>query len=223
MKILTIDTSTMLGNVGLAENNKIVVEEYQQSHVTHSERLYVAIEAHLAKAGWQTSQLEGIIAALGPGSFTGLRIGLACAKAFAYSLDIPIVGVSSLAVLAENGKNATGIVVPMIDARRGEIYAEIKNQCEEQAKTPEQWCEYLATFKETLHLYGDGALQYAEIFKTSLGKQVCIAPASEHCPRSAAMLNLGLAKLKEGGTEISQIVPNYIRQSDAEIGFRGNA
>ncbi len=231
MRILSIDTTSVAGSVALSENDKLIVQEQQGVSGTHSEKLFPTIEHLLQIAGWQQTDIEGIAVAIGPGSFTGLRIGLAAAKGMALALGCPVAGVSSLASLALNGRGFLGTVIPLIDARRGELYAaawivdldgNMKQLMEELVAPPDQIAQLLTTIEGNLLLVGDGALAYSDHLCTSLKGRAHIAQGSQVRPQAINLAALSWVRLAKGsGDDLASIVPNYIRRSDAEIGFRG--
>ncbi|HPQ81884.1 MAG TPA: tRNA (adenosine(37)-N6)-threonylcarbamoyltransferase complex dimerization subunit type 1 TsaB, partial [bacterium] len=166
MKILSIDTTTMLGSVSLSEGADLVVQEQQGVPGTHSERLLLTIDHLLRLARWGIGDVEAIAVAIGPGSFTGLRIGLATAKGIAMASGLRIAGVSSLASLAMNGAFFCGTVVPMIDARRGEIYSsayscdgrgELISEMDECVSPPDELISRLDKIEGPILMVGDGA------------------------------------------------------------------
>ncbi len=230
MKILSIDTTAIAGSVALTEDEEAVAQEQQDSRGTHSEKLIAAVDRLLREAGWDRADVEAVAVAIGPGSFTGLRIGLAAAKGFALALGLPIAGASSLRSLAINGRGFEGIVAPLIDARRGEIYAaafrvgtgsgmeEAMGEC---VLPPDALVERLAEMDGDLLLVGDGAVAYRERIARRLGGRARFAQGADLAPQAANLARLTLARLRSGGDEIASLVPNYVRRSDAEIGFKG--
>lgn len=232
MRLLAIDTTTMLGSVALTDGQRIVAQEQQGVAGTHSERLLVTIDHLLAIAGWERGAIEGIAVAIGPGSFTGLRIGLATAKGMAMALNCPIAGVSSLASLAENGSAFAGTVAALIDARRGELYVsatrfgaggKAKQVLKPCVLPPEALVAKLKGIKGPMLLVGDGALAYAATLSRALGKRAKIAAGGQCLPQAANLAMLALTKLARGkGDDLAALAPDYIRRSDAEIGFNVN-
>lgn len=231
MNILTLDTTTSVGTVGLIAKDRVVVEE-RSSGLLHAETLVPTIKHLVGKAGWTMTAIEGIAVAIGPGSFTGLRIGIATAKGIALALHLPIVGVSSLAIIAANRPAGDGVAVPLIDARRGEIYGSavcfardhrLFTAIGDAVMSPALWCDRLATLRQhgRLWLAGDGALRYRALFEQRLGKSLEFAADEGHVPHAMAIAHISLQQLLRGGDEIVSLVPTYIRQSDAEIGFAG--
>lgn len=231
MKILSIDTTTVRGSVALSEGERLVAQEQQGAPGTHSERLLASIDHLLALAGWQRNAIEAIAVAVGPGSFTGLRIGLATAKGMALAIGCPLAGVSSLAALALNGEGFAGTVVPLVDARRGELYAAAFVQrrgrapalvLKECVRPPDALIARLKKIKGPLLLVGDGAQAYGPKLLRALGRRAAIPGGAMPFPQAINLARLALPRLKKGkGDDLSAIIPNYIRHSDAEIGFRG--
>lgn len=229
MKILAIDTSTLSGSVALCDGAALVAEEELGSGVTHSERLLSAIDHLLAASRWDKNEIEAIAVAIGPGSFTGLRIGLATAKGLALGLGLPIAGASSLLTLAYNGRLAEATVVPVIDARRGEVYAAAyrfrkeEPECvmEEMVSDPTLLCTKLKSLNGDLLLTGDGVVTYEKIFKNELKGRAVIKADELKFPHAGWLAEITLKSLERGGDDIATLVPNYLRHSDAEIGFKG--
>ena len=235
MRVLALDTSTMLGSVALCEDNNLIAEEQLGVEVTHSERLMATINHLLNISRWSLNSLNGLAVAIGPGSFTGLRIGLATAKGIALGLKKPLVGVSSLQVLAYNGVTFPSTVVSIIDARRKQVYSAAyrfsktkipkpKLIMEETVIDPALLCRKLKSLSGKLLLVGDGVLTYEKQFRRLLGDKAHILPQEMKFPHAGYAAMIAREKLKRGkGDDIVKLTPNYIRRSDAEIGFRGKA
>jgi tRNA threonylcarbamoyladenosine biosynthesis protein TsaB len=231
MKILSIDTTTMMGSVALSDGNTLIADEQHGIRSTHSERLISSIDQLLDVAGWNTDMVEGIAVAVGPGSFTGLRIGLATAKGMSLAMGCPLVGVSSLECLALNARGADLDVVSLIDARRGELYAavysvdwsgKLVSEVGECVMPPEALVEKLKNIDGELVLVGDGVDRYADLLKASLGDKVYMPGGLYSFPRAHNIAILAADRFARGDfDELSGVTPNYIRRSDAEIGFKG--
>lgn len=229
MHVLAIDTSTMFGSVALCNGDQLIAEEQLGVEVTHSERLLETIGHLLQISKWDRDAIEGIAVAIGPGSFTGLRIGLSTAKGLALGLDKPVAGVSSLLTLAYNGIFSEKIIVSVIDARRREVYAAAykiekeKPRCilKELVCDPVVLCKKLKSMKGDLLLVGDGAAAYENVFKKELKNRAAISAQELKFPHASHLARLALNTLKRGGDDIAKLVPNYLRHSDAEIGFKG--
>lgn len=226
MKILSIDTSTVYGSVALSEGCRLIAQEQQGVSGTHSERLLASIDHLLQLSGWKINDINAICVAIGPGSFTGLRIGLGTAKGIALSLDCPIVGISSLKSLFLNVTDFDGTIVTLIDARRGELYASAyKNKkivLKECVLPPNDLIGKLKKNKGKIILVGDGALAYRDTLQKSLGKRLIISEGSSCFSEAHNLALLALPRLKKNKCDdLASLTPNYIRRSDAEIGFLG--
>jgi tRNA threonylcarbamoyladenosine biosynthesis protein TsaB len=231
MRILSIDTTTMQGSVALSEGDLLIAQEQHGIRATHSERLLASIDHLLSMAKWSRSEIEGIAVALGPGSFTGLRIGLATAKGMALAIGCPIVGVSSLECLALNGRGAEGTVVSLIDAKRGELYAaayripwegRLQTVMEECVLGPDELVKRLETIEASLILVGDGVIRYGSRLQEALGGRASMPKGVYSFPQAHNLAILALERLGRGEHgDLASLAPNYIRRSDAEIGFKG--
>jgi tRNA threonylcarbamoyladenosine biosynthesis protein TsaB len=229
MKVLSIDTTSMLGAFALTDGEEVIACVQQTSPKTHSEGLFDVFNGLFRKAGWTKNKLQGLAVAVGPGSFTGLRIGLAAAKGMALALEIPIAGISSLKSLALNGVGNFKTVVSLVDARRGELYAfaasvAFKNSIEtvlpECVLQPQTLIEKLREIGGPFFVVGDGALAYRNELEKS-GLDIEIPDGEKVLPIAQNLASLALPVLKTGGLELSVLSPNYVRRSDAEIGFLG--
>ncbi len=126
MYILSIETSTTNCSVSLSKNGEtLLLKEDYSNNYSHGERLHVFIDETLREAKIERSQLDAIAVSKGPGSYTGLRIGVSAAKGLCYALDIPLISISTLEALAHQVKPESGVIVPMLDARRMEVYSAI--------------------------------------------------------------------------------------------------
>lgn len=233
MKILSIDTTSMHGSASLSDDERLVAQVQRTRPKTHASHLMMDIEGLLSKARWGRGDIDAVVVAVGPGSFTGLRIGIATAKGMALGFDIPLVGVSSLEALAQNGRDGgNGVVVSLIDARRGELYAAayrfgmqgkhvgVMGEC---VLSPDALIQKLGGIKGDLILVGDGVLAYKEFLGGNLGERAMIPEMKFILPQAHNLALLAIERLKRGQVDdLAGLVPNYIRRSDAEIGFGGN-
>lgn len=225
MSILSIDTATQVSSVAVADEGKLSAELTMQARLTHSETLMPHIEQVLRMAAVKKEDLEGIAVSIGPGSFTGLRIGLAAAKAMAYSLNLPVVGVSTLKALAYHVPVPGVRIVSLLDAQKGNAYVESYRW--EQGKLmvvePVEVAKVTdivaacATLSEPVLLTGD-VVQKKIAGRMELPAGVMTAPANILMPRAACVAMLGLAELKAGHQDsVMAIEPVYIRRSEAEV------
>lgn len=169
--ILNIETSTKNCSVGLSKDGIIIaIKEENNGDYSHAEKLHVFIEDLLKEQKIKISDLDAVAVGKGPGSYTGLRIGVSTAKGLAYASDIPLIAVDTLKALAKNIQIETGLIVPMIDARRLEVYSAIFNSEYEKMRTIKAQIIDEHSFKETLeneavYFLGDGAEKCKEIIQ----------------------------------------------------------
>lgn len=222
MRLLAVETSTLAGGVALLDGDRLRGECVLDVTATHSERLMPAIDRLLADAGWRPESLGGLAVAVGPGSFTGLRIGLAAVKGLALALGLPIAAVPTLDAMAAALPFAALPVCPVLDARKGEVYACLYRW---DGQTMHREWDYLALAPDALAarlaepviVLGDG---------TPLvhSPHVRLAPAHRRVPSPAAVGSLGLARLAAGrSVPAADLVPIYLRPSEAELKRRGLA
>jgi tRNA threonylcarbamoyladenosine biosynthesis protein TsaB len=176
--ILTIETSTPVECVAVVQDREVVAELTDTVGRGHTEKLLGAVEEVLGRAGVTLADLDAIAVSIGPGRFSGLRVGLATAKGLAASSGTPVVPVPTLEALAESARPAPGLVCPMLDARKGEVYAALfrLNDVPEDGKdsgrermlpdlavSPAQMVERVAEVAdgEPVVALGSGAVEYA--------------------------------------------------------------
>ncbi len=224
MKILAIDTSNAVMSVAFVEGGVVRGELTTNVKKDHSSRLMPAIQSLLGNCGITPSELEAIAIAKGPGSYTGVRIGVTVAKTIAWTLQIPIFGVSSLAVLAANGKYFGGFIMPLFDARRGQIYTGLYRYENNVLQTIEKDTIILAIdfvkrvkqYNKPVLLLGIDVSIHEEVLKSELGELAIIAPPSLHIPKAVELSFLAQTSEVCG---IHSFVPNYIRLTEAETNW----
>ncbi|MBW2038286.1 MAG: tRNA (adenosine(37)-N6)-threonylcarbamoyltransferase complex dimerization subunit type 1 TsaB [Deltaproteobacteria bacterium] len=225
MMILGIDTSTSCGSLGLIDGDQVVAEYNLNREETHSARLIPSIQVLLKGAKLDIKDVDGLAVSLGPGSFTGLRVGLSTVKGLALAAEKPVVGVPTLDALAHNLPFTPYLICPFLDARRGEVYTalykdegggRVKRLTPYQVLSPSIMLEEIPP-KETIFL-GDGVRVYGELIKERLGERAFFAPPHLRFLRGTMVAELGLQRIMEGERDdISSLVPIYVRPSDAEI------
>jgi tRNA threonylcarbamoyladenosine biosynthesis protein TsaB len=231
MKILGLDTATLCGSLGIIDDDTVLVEYALHREETLSARLLPAIQTLLAEARLALHEIDGIAVSLGPGSFTGLRVGLSAVKGLALAAEMPVVGIPTLDALACNLPFTPYQICPLIDARKGQIYTALyKNGaggCLEQL-TPYQVLSPTALseaipHQETVFL-GDGVEVCRELITQKLAAKALFAPLHLGFLRGTTVAELGLKRLGRGESDdISSLVPIYVRPSDAELkGGHGN-
>lgn len=213
MRILAVDTSSERGSVCIAQSGEILGEVRLSSSIQHSERLFGSIEFLFRYLPFQLKDIELFVSARGPGSFTGLRVGLAATEGFAAAFRARKAGVSTLEAVAWNAGATDALIAPTIDARRGEVYGasyrRVGNELIEQhapvVLKPAAWLASLP--KEPIVFCGDGAISYREMIE-------------EHSAWNVRDIDLYLARAmaeiawSHGGGPMQ---PLYVRKTDAEI------
>ncbi|MBI3397995.1 MAG: tRNA (adenosine(37)-N6)-threonylcarbamoyltransferase complex dimerization subunit type 1 TsaB [Deltaproteobacteria bacterium] len=223
MKILAIDTSASSGSIALLEDESLIAELTTCIQKTHAERLLPSIKNLLDSIDIKIGDIDGFALTTGPGSFTGLRIGLSTIKGFAWSLNKPIAAVSTLEALAMNLPYSDKPVCPILDARKKELYAAIYRMnnnwpvcvMADTAISPHALIERI---KEPTIFLGDGVKVYGNLIKDVLEDMAVIAP-SHLWPIKAS--NIGLLaweKFKSGIVDKPETIAlNYLRASEAEL------
>ncbi|MEJ6950780.1 tRNA (adenosine(37)-N6)-threonylcarbamoyltransferase complex dimerization subunit type 1 TsaB [Natronospora cellulosivora (SeqCode)] len=231
MLILGIDTSSSLGAIGLFDENGLVAEANIRLFHRHSEELISNIEFILKQSARSSKELSAIAVVSGPGSFTGLRIGLSTAKTFAQVLEIPLVSLSSLDVLAYNLNFSETYIVPLIDAKRERVYTSIYSKWDQDIQEQklekdtaievEKLIEKLLNLdsESTYNLVGGGAKKYGQYFEDS-DLHINIASDSISVPRGGVIAELGYYYLNNAKAEnYLQVNANYLKKPQAEINW----
>jgi len=222
MKILAIDTSNYVLGVAIIDEDKVIGEYITNINKNHSVRVMPAIEALLKDVDVKPSDLTKIVVAEGPGSYTGVRIGVTIAKTLAWTLNIPLVGVSSLKVVAGTvGRYFNGVVSPLFDARRGQIYTGLYEYSAGQIETvildklilSKDWVQELIELDKQILFVGNDLPLHRSVIEEVLGERARFAEITELNPRPSELALLG--KDLEG-KDIHHFTPNYIRLAEAE-------
>ncbi len=225
MPILAIDTATLVSSVAVATDKKLLAELTLQTKLTHSEVLMPHIEQILSMTKVKKNELDAIAVSIGPGSFTGLRIGLATAKTIAYALDIPIIGVSTLAALAYHYPVGDIYIAPLLDAQKGNVYISLYTW--EDGQLHEAYEPMVKSFDDVLVagqrldkpvvFLGEKAVAKADEIKAA-GGNIIMAMPHMVMPRAANVAMLGVDLLAKGKQDdVMSLEPLYIRRSEAEI------
>jgi len=224
MKVLGLDTSTLMTTCAIMEGEILLGEFSLNLDMSHSEALVPMIKEMMDNLKIKMEDIDLIAVSTGPGSFTGLRIGVTTAKSFAHVLNKPIVGVSSLEVLANN-IYTKGIIIPMMDARRDRVFTgiysmdmnELKEILEPDAIEVEELIEYISKSFQEVIVNGDGSIAYKELLIDKLEDVVVFAPGELNLSRGSSVCKLGLKKFIESGSDdFYTMAPNYLRDSQAE-------
>jgi tRNA threonylcarbamoyladenosine biosynthesis protein TsaB len=222
MKILAFDTATESCSVALTEDSRLLSEITLVNTKTHSRQLTRLIHEVCRLAETDLNEIDGCAVTRGPGSFTGLRIGVSTALGLAQATGRPIVGVSTLQVLAVQAAAPSQMVCPMIDARRGEVYfATYKHtakhlvaQQSERALNPGDAVDSIG---EPCIFVGSGAVLYHDVIRGRLGEAAKFAAEMNHTIRAATVASLAYLRLSAGDADdLMGFVPVYLRPSDAQ-------
>ena len=222
--ILAFETSAKAASVALVENEKLLGESYQNTGLTHSQTLMVMAEDLLKQCGKTVADVTAVAVAEGPGSFTGVRIGVAAAKGFAWGGSLPCYGVSTLEAMAESLAVYRGYVCACMDARRSQVYnalfyvncGEIRRICPDRAIALAELGEELKNLEGPIFLVGDGS---ALTYKTLSGSvDQLILPPEHRMHQRAVGVALAAAKKQASGAsaDANALTPNYLRLSQAE-------
>ena len=222
MRTLAIDTSSKSMSAAILDQHKILSEISVDAARNHGETALAAIEAVLSLSAVSLADIDIFACSVGPGSFTGLRVGIGTVKGLAYSLQKPVVGISSLDALAMNVSNEALTIWAMIDARRGEVYAARymampgdipQREGNELIITPGDLIEKVAG--EAIFV-GDGALVYEEYLKDKLQEQARFAAPADNRIKAGAVGVMGLKKYEVGASLTAfTLTPQYLRSSYA--------
>lgn len=224
MKILAIDTSNFALGVALLNGNQVVGEYITNVKKNHSVRAMPAIEKLMHDCGMKPADLDKIVVAKGPGSYTGVRIGVTIAKTLAWTLNIPISGVSSLEVLAANGKFFQGYICPLFDGRRGQIYTGLYEALDGQLTTihadqiiqSSEWAKQLLSLERDVLFIGNDLPLHKETLQSILGERAFFADVAQLNPRPSELALLGRDMENE---DVHAFVPNYVRLAEAEANW----
>ena len=223
MLILAFETSAKAASVALMDGGKLLGEGYQNTGLTHSQTLMVMAEDVLKQCGKTAQDVAGVAVAEGPGSFTGVRIGVAAAKGFAWGREIPCYGVSTLEAMAESLGVYQGYVCACMDARRSQVYnalfyvnnGVLERRSEDRAISLADLGAELAELNAPIFLVGDGA---GLTYKTLKDQVNVILPPEHRKHQRAVGVGIIAARMAEAGQAPSggALTPNYLRLSQAE-------
>lgn len=220
MLILAIDTATKIGSVALYEDKTGIIGEINlYVKVNHSNVIMKAVDSLFDLSGYTIKDVDKIAVTTGPGSFTGIRIGVAIAKGLAYSLKKPIIGINELDVLAETGEEREGLIVPLIDVRKERVYySQYKYENRKLVRKEEykdgELRDILEKLKgEKVAFIGDGAIVNQELIKEIMGEDNIVFSKVNSIPRAAMAAQMALHHEDDN---IYTLEPFYLNKSQAE-------
>lgn len=227
MLVLGIESSTPHASVAIATQTEVVASYELGRGLSQDQVLVPATQRMLADSGVDWSQLGGIAVGLGPGLFTGLRVGVATAKAFAHALGISIVGLSSLDVLAYGVRYTRRTICACIDARRKEVFwafyhpvpGGVQRMTEFRCAPPAHCVNEIEARGEPVLAVGSGPYLYAREFENT-GLDLEIAGVADSTPRAVPLAEIAVVRLlREDSDRLNDVRPLYIRKSDAEMSW----
>lgn len=225
-RILAIESSSHVASVAILEND-ILLGEFTLNHPkTHSQKLMPMLESLMASLDLKIPDIDAIAVTVGPGSFTGVRIGLATAKALSQPFNLPLIPVSSLKAVAQGFQGFSGYICIIMDARKNEVYTgcyrwsdgQLTDVFEEYAAHPEALLDQLRALNGPIMLAGDGLPKYEEAFKEGLGNRLIISHSAHSRQRAANVAELAKATTSTAVT-YDAIAAEYLRKSEAETTY----
>jgi len=225
MLILGIETTTPQASVAIGSEQGVVASALVSRGASYNEFLLPAVRFCLEEAGLGYRNLGGIAVSLGPGLFSGMRVGIATAKALAQTLSIPIVGMASLDLLAYDVRYSPKTILATLDARRGEIFhafyrsspGGIQRMSSYLVESPERLAIGLASRPEEVLLVGSGGLAHREVFQ-DLGSVVELGTTSHAFPNACSLVELALPRMfREDFDSLFDLKPLYLRHSAKRI------
>jgi tRNA threonylcarbamoyladenosine biosynthesis protein TsaB len=225
MRILGIETATTTGSVAVMSTDGLIAQYTLNIEVTHSERLMATVDRVLTDARLTLADIDGLAVSIGPGSFTGLRVGLSTVKGLALATNKPVAAVPTLRALAWNSACSARSVCPLLDARKKEVYAALfrfdgKEMAQTMAETAISLEGLAVALKEETVFIGEGARLYQRELTALLGDRALFAPFSVGVPSAASVAELGIAMLAKGeAVDPDSLTPLYIRRPEAEVAW----
>lgn len=225
MKILGLDSSGIVASVAIVEDDVLIAEYTVNYKKTHSQTLLSMLDEIAKMTELDLNSIDAIAVAAGPGSFTGLRIGSATAKGLGLALKKPLIAIPTVEGLAYNLYDISGLICPIMDARRKQVYTGIYRFTDHQLKVVEDQMavpmetviEKLNQYGETVTFLGDGVPVFHELIAEKMTVPYSFAPAHVNKQRAAAVAALGEIYYRQGKTETAmEHVPDYLRVSQAE-------
>ena len=225
MLIFGIDTCCMAATAALVDERVLVAQTVINHKKTHSQMMMPQVEEMFNLSGIDPKSVDAFAAAVGPGSFTGVRIGVATAKAMAQAADKPCIAVSTLEALAYPVKFFDGIAAPILDARRNQVYnalfdcgkSGMTRLCDDRALALDELLSELKAMDKDVIFTGDGTIVFEEEIRKTLGNRAYFAPRLLKMNLAGAVAEIGAERFSKGETiSCNELVPEYVRLSQAE-------
>jgi len=225
MRILGIDTSSPTGSVALVDNDDVISESLLNSSKNYSDKLLIEVDAVLNSSKTKLNQINGFVITTGPGSFTGLRVGMSLLKGLILATQKPFASVNTLDAYAETVQPGPYAICPVLDARKKEVYTALYNsknglcvrETPDQAITPMELCDQI---KKPTAFVGNGLMAYRELLSSRLRKKyIHNAPLKKLTVAASAVLIASRDFEKNLQNNLDSLTINYIRPSEAELNY----
>ena len=224
MLLLAFETSAKAGSVALMQDGKLLAESYQNTGLTHSQTIMSMAQDMLKSCGYTAQDVTAVAVAAGPGSFTGVRIGVAAAKGFAWGSQLPCYGVSTVESMALQLGIYEGIVVSVMDARRSQVYnavfdarqGTLHRLCQDRAISLADLGKELEVYEKPIFLVGDGSILCYNTLKEQIPGLI-LPPEHKMHQRAAGVALAAMEQIQQGmDGNAAALEPNYLRLSQAE-------
>ena len=229
MKVLAVDTATASCSVAVIDNSSVCAELTTRKKQTHSKHLMTSIDSVLKSADCRAGDLDGFAVTVGPGSFTGLRIGMATIKGLASAVDKPVVGVSTLETLAWQCSDRTRLICPLLDARKAEVYGATYRFSKDRLIQQSAACAvqpeaFVRQINQSCVFIGSGARLYRSKIEDVMRDKAYFVPAEQNLIRASTIGFISLKQFKiNKAVKAADLKPFYIRKSDAELSVAAKA
>ncbi len=226
MKLLIIDTSSKTASMALSDGGRVICDAFVNNGYTHSETVLPMIDGMMKTAGWKPEELEGIGVVSGPGSFTGLRIGVAMAKGMAQALGVSAASLDALDILASQTEPFRGYILPILDARRQQVYGALFERADDGELTElipttamalTELLDRIPCDGKAVCAAGDGTDANIELLRNALGARLVLMPEYNRYQRASAAARMAEDMFCAGGAMDPQaLMPEYHRESSAK-------
>lgn len=225
MKILGVETSSSVAGCAISEDDRLLCENNIYNKKTHSQIIMPMIDRMLKDSSLALSDIDVFAVNIGPGSFTGLRIGAATVKGFSHALEKPVVSVSSLEVLAFNAVQSNMLICPMIDARCDQCYtalfesdgSKLTPVLKDTAMYVKEICETVNSFEQEVIFLGDGSFIYRDLIRSMVGDRAIFTHCQSSEFRASSLCGLAYQKVLNHEEQAGEkIVPIYLRKPQAQ-------
>lgn len=227
MKILALETATIAGSIAIVDDGYGLISEVRVNlKIAHAERLMPSIQWILEASRVSIDDIDAFAVSIGPGSFTGLRIGLSTAKGLSYAANRPIVPVPTLDAFARTLPYCSYAICPMFNARKSQVYAALYTwENHECRKVMDEAAVAIDTLLKNIHeravFLGDGAKLYRQQISGALGDRALFAPESRMSPSASTVAEIAIEKMGKGeSADPVGLTPFYIRKSEAELRWK---